>query len=1017
MYRTLLMAVALLLVLPLMLFAQDGKVRGFVTDRESGEPLIGANVVLEGTVLGASTDVYGEYVILSVPPGVYTVRASYIGYAPISISNVRVSANLTTTHDIQLVSTAIQAQEIVVVAERPLIQRNTTNTIRMQTQENIRNLPIRDLQNILRLEAGVVEQNDRLYVRGGRAGEVAYFIDGANVTNPLFNSENVGVIQEAIEEFQLQAGGYTAEFGGAASGIVRTTVRTGPAEWKGSVDYRTDDFAKPGDQFLGTSAFGYRNAVVTLGGTVSSGIRLFMSGQHNYIRNRQVMFLEPFIFEGLVTDHLGARPEGEPLPGPAEIKRNFLYHNWRMANSGIGTMLFDFNQLANVPLKLKLTGSYEFRKNPNGGSWPHGLRNIFAHPNKYTMTEVSTAFTNARLTHVLDPTTFYEVGLSFQNRFARTFDQDFGDDWKMYVDSAANFAKGYDGWRTRYDGPHPYSTIYNFLFFHPYDPNNSYSKNNQSQVGVTLDFTSQVNPQWELKAGGAIDLWTIRTYSVGNIAGYLSYLDPNKDGVVDVTFKNDYERRVLLARAGSIGMIGYDIDGNEVNSGYDKPRMPLFAAAYIQNKFEYRDLVLNVGARYEYFDSKIIDVPQSINPASGQPDWQEVPFDRTLNVLREDELTETKPISYLLPRVSFSFPVTDRTVFYALYGRFAQLPALSALYISNITLSGIVSPSDRRPFNLGGAAAPFTAKPERNTQYEAGFRQAVTDNFAMTLTGFYKDLRDQLAIRRIFNSVGNPIFVGFANEDFGTVKGVELTLELRRTNRLAAKVNYTLSDARGTGSVSRSSQQAVTDDMSARFPNFISPLDYNQTHRGSIVLDYRFPKGDGGPILEGMGLNLLVTFNSGHNYTKILEPQNLGQASPWNIGVRALIDSRSRNPVEPLNASTTPWVFNFDLSWSKLFDVGPTNIELYVNVLNLLNSKHILNVYPTTGTPHDDGWLKSPFAVPFKEIPKYEEFYRLVNLRNRWAYTLVGGGGLGQQGGNDIYGAPRQIQVGLRVEL
>lgn len=287
----------------------------------------------------------------------------------------------------------------------------------------------------------------------------------------------------------------------------------------------------------------------------------------------------------------------------------------------------------------------------------------------------------------------------------------------------------------------------------------------------------------------------------------------------------------------------------------------------------------------------------------------------------------------------------------------------------------------------------------------------------MTITGFYKDTKDQLSIRRVYNSAGVPITTSYQNEDFGTQKGVEVTLELRRTNRLAAKVNYTLSDARGTGSTPRSSQNAVTDEASARFPNFINPLDFNQTHKGSVMLDYRFARGDGGPVLEGMGLNFLLTFNSGHNYTRIQEPQNLGQASPWNIGVRALIDSRSRVPVEPINASTTPWVFNVDMTFNKVFYLEPVNVEIYARVLNLFNTKHVLNVFPTTGTPYDDGWLKSPYAEPYKAIPLYEEFYRAINLANRYSYMQLGfGGGLGNQAGGDLFGAPREIRLGIKLE-
>ena len=1004
-------------------------------DKQSGEPLIGASVQVDGTSLGAATDINGEYIILSVPPGVYSVKASYVGYSATTVTNVRVNTNLTTIQDFPLSTTAIQTREIEVIAERPLIQRNTTNSMWISRFDDVKNLPIRGLQNFITLQAGIVERDGRIYVRGGRSGELAYFVDGANVTNPLSNSNNVSVIQESVEEFQLQVGGYTAEFGGAASGVMRTSVRTGGAQLKWTVDYQTDDFAKPGEQFLGTSAYGFRNGVVTVGGPLTSGVRFFLTGQHNYTRQSQRRFLEPFRFDSLKQDNLGSRTAGELLPngGTLEFKRNYLYNNWDQTNSGVGTLLFDLNAMAQIPVKVKFTGSYSFNNNPSGTGWTGGLGGYFRNPSLLAMNETEVTFGNVRITHILGPTTFYEVGLSYQNRFARSYDPNFGDDWKSYADSGKYAAKGFDTkeWRSRYEGPFGYSTIFQFGFTDPNAPNAGYSKGNTRQMGVTIDFTSQVNPRWELKAGGSIESWIWRTYGA-NAQSYNLFLDVNKNGVfgelADRTFANDYEKRVRLQRA-AITNVGYDLDGNEsegqsytltngATATLDGPRKPLFASAYIQNKFEYRDLILNFGARYEYFDPQIVAVPTTINPTTGLPDYNEPPIDQSLNMLQEDKLTFVDPSSYILPRLNFAFPVTDRTVFYAQYGKYAQLPSLGQFYITNTTLSAIVNPSTRTPYNLGGAAVGYVSKPERNTQYEMGIRQALSDNFALTLSGFYKDLRDQIQLRRIFSSQDLPLFVGFTNADFGTVKGLETTLELRRTNRLAARLNYTLSNASGTGSTSRSSQNGVTDEASARFPNFINPLDYDEAHRGTLLLDYRFAKGDGGAILEGMGANILVTFNSGHAYTKVQEPRNLGQATPWNIGVRALIDSRSRNPVEPINSSSTPWVFNVDLNFSKEFYLEAFNVVLYARVQNFFNTRQILNVFPTTGTPYDDGWLKSPFAESYKAIPNYEAFYREVILGNRWAYNNIGaGGGLGGQAGGDLFGAPRQIILGLKLEM
>jgi hypothetical protein len=185
-------------------------------------------------------------------------------------------------------------------------------------------------------------------------------------------------------------------------------------------------------------------------------------------------------------------------------------------------------------------------------------------------------------------------------------------------------------------------------------------------------------------------------------------------------------------------------------------------------------------------------------------------------------------------------------------------------------------------------------------------------------------------------------------------------------------------------------------------------MPFNQTHRGSIFLDYRFGKGDGGPALEGMGVNAILTFNSGHNYTKIVEPNNLGQSTPWNIGVYPLLDARFRQPNEPVASSTTPWVFNIDLNFNKVFYLDYLNVELYANVLNLLNTKSVLNLHPATASPNDDGWLQSPLSLNNRQIPNYEAVYRAINLENRW--------GLMQSFVGDVYATPREVRVGLKLE-
>ncbi|MDP2884006.1 MAG: TonB-dependent receptor [Ignavibacteria bacterium] len=1032
MFRKLLLVLAAMLILPALLFAQDGKLRGKVTDRESGEALIGANITIEGTNLGAATDVNGEFVILSVPPGIYTVKATYIGYSPVTISNITVNASLTTNADVKMASSAVQVQGVEIVAERPLIQRNTTNTIRIQSQADVQVLPFRGVQNIVAISAGVVQQAGNLYVRGGREGEVAYYVDGANVTDPTSMGEMVSLIREALQEVQLQSGGFTAEFGGATSGIIRSSMRSGGSQFKVSLDYLTDDFAKSGKEFLGTTARGYKNAVVTLSGPVMTGVRFFFANQYNYARNGSARFIEPFMFDNLTQDALGApRKLGEVLPGPVQMLRNgSVNQNWNWNNTAQGNLHFDMAELANLPMKIRVSGNYANANSINSGNWPN-LVNVFIKPERLSRNDASTAFGNLRLTHFLSKNTFYEIGLSYTRQWGRTYDKVFGDDWIKYPDSVANAQAGFVGyngygWSSRYVGPPQMTSIFQFRFNDPDAPNNSYSKYNQTQMAVTVDLTSQITSRWELKAGGNIENWLYRTFSFGNISGYLRWIDSNEDGIISddaVIYATDIAKgktiemakRARIIARGGVGSWGYDYMGNETdgytlpgsNAVWDKPYKPTFASAYVQNKIEYQDLVLNFGVRYEYSLTDVKEIPQTVNPITGQLDYVNPDgLDQTLNIIDAGTFTRTKANHLILPRISFSFPVTDRTIFYAQYGKYAQMPSLGQLYRSDNSFQSIVNPNARSVY---GGSAPWLVQPERTTQFEVGFRQYLTDNLAFSLNGFYKDTKNLITLRKVYDTQGIPTFTGYQNEDFATSKGIELTLELRRTNRLSAKVNYTLSDARGTGNASGSNAVVVSDETRARAPNFTAPLSYNQTHRGNLVLDYRYAKGEGGPILEGMGVYALMSFNSGHNYTKIQEPSALGQASAWNVGSRALLDARNRYPVEPANASTTPWVFNIDLNWNKAFYFDGLNFELYVNVLNVLNTKQVLNVYPTTGTPSDDGWLKSPNASSYKAIPYYEAFYRAINLDNRWTIlqSFVG----------DVYGAPRQIRVGARLEF
>ncbi|MDZ7315059.1 MAG: TonB-dependent receptor, partial [candidate division KSB1 bacterium] len=183
---------SLLLLIPVCLFsATTGKIIGVVTDKATGEALAGANVMIEGTTLGAATNAQGGYIILNVPPGIYTLKASFIGYQVVRISNVRVSVDLTTEVNFQLPTEAIEVQQISIVAERPLINVNATNETHIMTAEDIANMPVRSYAGVVATASGVVSARGTLYVRGGRQDEIAYYVDGI-YSNDLRTGQRVG---------------------------------------------------------------------------------------------------------------------------------------------------------------------------------------------------------------------------------------------------------------------------------------------------------------------------------------------------------------------------------------------------------------------------------------------------------------------------------------------------------------------------------------------------------------------------------------------------------------------------------------------------------------------------------------------------------------------------------------------------------------------------------------------------------------------------------------------------------
>jgi hypothetical protein len=192
--------------------------------------------------------------------------------------------------------------------------------------------------------------------------------------------------------------------------------------------------------------------------------------------------------------------------------------------------------------------------------------------------------------------------------------------------------------------------------------------------------------------------------------------------------------------------------------------------------------------------------------------------------------------------------------------------------------------------------------------------------------------------------------------------------------------------------------------------SMVIPLDYENTHRGTISLDYRWDKGDGGPILERLGINLLFTFNSGHPFT--LANGSGGQQETDLGNILNDGDGRTRFPIGPVGNSTTPWVYELNLRIDKSFDIGPLSVNVYAYVQNLLNTQNVINVFYRTGNAYDDGFLSDPLASD-KTIQQYgngfTQMYNVINLQNSQNQFRTNG--------FNNFGSPRQLRVGAKLEF
>ncbi|HKJ82102.1 MAG TPA: TonB-dependent receptor, partial [Ignavibacteriaceae bacterium] len=933
--------------------------------------------------------------------GVYEVKASYLGYKTVTISNVRVNAELTTELNFKLPATGVSVGEVTIVAQRPLINKSNTNAIHSITNEEIQALPVRGVDNIVALTPGVTLQNGNIYVRGGRQDEVGYYLEGTNITNPLVSlaggihhsAQQVTIPQDALDEVQVQAGGYTAEYGGANAGIVRADLKSGGSSLKANVQYITDNWTFKnsserynGVEHLGTYSYGYNDLTASLSGPVAGNhIKLYglfenlsqADGSPQPVNG----FNFPTLTDPVTGDVLNLSYPGGPQPG-----------NLSNRYSGVGTINLDYN-----PTIIRLIGTYTFQRQRIGG----GTFTIFDN-NRLPIQDNYNGDFGIKLTQILSENAYVDVNASYIFNKGTTYDPQLGSNFWAYGDSAANSAAGVP-WPTglraaQYQTPRPYQLYSTFNFASPNmpllgTPNaiTNYNKFENDNLDLSAALSYNLNKQNSLKIGGEFQMMTVRNYTptsnLVNLAG-LGGSNPSSSTEQTILIKN------------GVNNYGYDVLGNAYNgtsdysTGQIAPHRPIFAGAYVQDRLEYKNLIVNAGLRFDYINTDNYTFADPTNP-------QDVYNQSSFAVKDASQIVKVPSYSSVSPRLGFSFPITDETVFHAQYGKFVQQPSLAYLYQGIFRTGWIINPNNG--FFISDPIGQ-NLRPTRTTNYEIGFTQQVGSVASFDITAFYKDILNQVVFgtQNVTSGTGWRPYEILANGDYSTTEGIEISFNMRRTHRFLVNGQISFENAQGTGDNPYSNAGEFGSPVGnyLYIPQFIEPLSFNHAITGNLDIDYHYGKDDGPDILHQFGASLLLTFATGHPYTlgTVLTP---GTSNP---DASQLFDTRNRYAIEALNSSTTPSTFTVDLMVDKAFPVvDQLSADIFIQVLNLFNTKNVQDVFSNTGSAETNGYLTNPDLTGYKQIATYGPEYANVYQNMSLQYS-------------GLYGAPRQIRLGIRLE-
>ena len=523
----------------------NGKITGIISQKANGDPAVGVNIILVDSYLGAATEVNGRFTILNVPPGTYSLRADAIGFTPVVVQDVRVTTDQTTDISLQLEESVVEGQEVTVVAERPLVQKDLTASQRVTTAKEIQDMPVESFLGVLSTHAGVNKSaGGALHVRGGRSNEVGYYIGGVSVSNPFFtNSLAVSVSNKALEEMKLVSGAFNAEYGNAMSGVVNVKIKDGGKNYDGSLSYYSGDYNSGASDIFPNISDQSLSANSTLDAFISGPVLPMFSDKLTFNISLRKSQSEGYLYG--VREHQPSDFAYFPPSGDWYIQMSGDSSYVSMNPSESSNFLSKITLRVSPRLKISTQSILSSSKSKS-----------YSHVYKYNPDGVSTGFSGnnnhaIQINHSLSPKSFYEANVFISDT-----------DYKNYL-----YADTLDERYVNTDYINTEPTSATFLFG---GTQMGHTYRVSSSVGGKFDYTMQLNDNHEVKAG-------------------LSFRSDNlKERNLQVLYNQNYYEPTVLPENKSPYHIYYDKDA-------------LQYSAYIQDKMEYESMIMNLGIRYDAF--------------------------------------------------------------------------------------------------------------------------------------------------------------------------------------------------------------------------------------------------------------------------------------------------------------------------------------------------------------------------------------------------------------------------------